>query len=102
MKKPIYLDSKQPIEKRVNNLLSLMTIDEKIDQMRVIGCNQIDSLLEKAEKGENVDISCTFSYHEFDVEKYNKLQKHTRRETSTIAWHKLFCGRQWSWQDQYP
>ncbi len=81
MKKPIYLDSKQPIEKRVNNLLSLMTIDEKIDQMRVIGCNQIDSLLEKAEKGENVDISCTFSYHEFDVEKYNKLQKHQVENT---------------------
>ena len=33
MKKPLYLDAKQPIEKRVNDLISRMTIDEKINQM---------------------------------------------------------------------
>lgn len=81
MKKQIYLDSKQPLEKRVNNLLSLMTIDEKLDQMFTTGCNEIDSLLDKAEKGEKVDISATFCYFDFDVEKYNKLQKHQVENT---------------------
>lgn len=32
-KKPLYLDSSQPLQKRVENLMSLMTLEEKIAQM---------------------------------------------------------------------
>jgi beta-glucosidase len=32
---PIYLDSKQPIEKRVDDLLSRMTLKEKIGQLNM-------------------------------------------------------------------
>ena len=32
-KKTIYLDPSQPIQKRVENLMSLMTLEEKIAQM---------------------------------------------------------------------
>lgn len=71
-----YLNPKLDIETRVEDLLSRMTIDEKIDQMYTTGVNVISELCEKIDSGEKVDISCTFVYHEFDVEEYNKLQKH--------------------------
>ncbi len=71
-----YLDSSLDIETRVQDLLSRMTVDEKIDQMYTTGVNEISNLLESAKKGEKVDISATFVYHDFDVEEYNQLQKH--------------------------
>lgn len=74
-KKAIYLDSKQPIEKRVNDLLKRMTIDEKIDQMFTTGCNELEPILEKMQKGELQGISATFAYYGFNPETYNRLQR---------------------------
>ncbi len=75
MKKEIYLDAKQPIEKRVNDLLRRMTIEEKFDQMFVSGCNKLESLWQSAQKGELRNVSCAFVYHGFDPETYNRLQQ---------------------------
>ena len=76
MKKPLYLDAKQPIEKRVNNLLSRMTIDEKINQMYCWGYNQVENLVKRIENGEVLDVSCSFVYKDFDIEAFNKLQQY--------------------------
>ena len=76
MKKALYLDATKPIEKRVNDLLARMTIDEKINQMYSWGYNQVENLVKRIENGEELDISCTFVYKDFDVEAFNKLQKY--------------------------
>ncbi len=76
MKKALYLDAKQPIEKRVDDLLSRMTVDEKINQMYSWGYNQVENLVKRIENGENLDVSCTFVYKDFDVEAFNKLQQY--------------------------
>ena len=68
-KKVIYLDPKQPIEKRVNDLLKRMTIDEKIDQMFTTGCNELEPILEKVQKGELQGISASFVYYGFNTYK---------------------------------
>ncbi len=81
MKKPIYKDASKDIELRVNDLLKRMTVDEKLDQMVLTGMNCIDKLLKKVEDGEKVDISSTFVYGAFDVNDYNKLQKHQIENT---------------------
>ena len=38
---PLYLDDNQPIEKRIENALSLMTLDEKIGQLNLPGAGDI-------------------------------------------------------------
>lgn len=76
MAKALYLDPKQPIEKRVRDLLSRMTVDEKINQMYSWGYNQVENLVKRIENGEKLDVSCTFVYKDFDVEAFNKLQKY--------------------------
>lgn len=76
-----YLDPSVDIEERVNDLLSRMTIDEKINQMYTVGVNEIDELLARAESGEPIDISCTFAYFGFNVENFNRLQKHQVENT---------------------
>ena len=75
-KKPIYLDPTKDIEARVNDLISRMTVDEKINQMYNWGYNQIENLVKRIENGENLDVSCTFVYKNFDVNAFNKLQKY--------------------------
>ena len=75
-KKPIYLDPTKDIEARVNDLLRRMTVDEKINQMYNWGYNQIENLVKRIENGENLDVSCTFVYKNFDVNAFNKLQKY--------------------------
>ena len=57
MKKPLYLDATQPIEKRVDDLLSRMTVDEKINQMYSWGYNQVENLVKRIENGETLDVS---------------------------------------------
>jgi len=79
--KPKYLNPSCDIETRVNDLLSRMTIDEKIDQMSTTGCNCLEELLEKVNKGETVNISKTFVYVDFNVETYNALQRHQVEKT---------------------
>lgn len=79
--KPVYLDVKRPIEKRVNDLLKRMTIDEKIDQMFTTGCNELEPIWEKIQKGEMQSISATFVYHGFNPETYNRLQRHQVENT---------------------
>lgn len=69
-----YKNGKLPIETRVNDLLKRMTIDEKIDQMFTIGCNQLGELIEKMEKGEISTISATYQVAGFSVDDYNRLQ----------------------------
>lgn len=80
-KKVIYLDPKQPIEKRVNDLLKRMTIDEKIDQMFTTGCNELEPILEKVKNGELDGISASFVYYGFNIETYNTLQRHQVENT---------------------
>lgn len=81
MKQPLYLDAKQPIEKRVNDLLSRMTVDEKINQMYSWGYNQVENLVRRIENGEALDVSCTFVYKDFDVAAFNTLQKYQIEKT---------------------
>lgn len=76
-----YLDKNLPIEERVNDLLSKMTVDEKINQMFTTGMNEVNELLARTEKGEKLDISCTFVYFGFDVEAFNKLQRYQVENT---------------------
>ena len=76
MKRPVYLDATKDIETRVNDLLRRMTVDEKINQMYTTGCNELEQLLEKFEKGEKPDISATFAYFGYNVETYNRLQRY--------------------------
>ena len=80
-KKAIYLNPKQPIEKRVNDLLKRMTIDEKIDQMFTTGCNELEPILEKVQKGELQGISASFVYYGFNPETYNALQRYQVENT---------------------
>lgn len=70
-----YLDPKADIEERVRDLLSRMTIDEKVNQTYTVGVNQTEELLNRFKSGEKLDISCTFAYFGFDPEKFNELQK---------------------------
>jgi len=81
MKKALYLNAKQPIEKRVNDLLSRMTVDEKINQMYCWGYNQVENLVKRIENGEELDVSCSFVYKDFDVEAFNKLQRYQIEKT---------------------
>lgn len=75
--KEIYLDKTKSIQKRVENLLRLMTIDEKIDQMFTVGCESLEELLARVEKGEVKNISATFVFDQnYDVATYNKLQEY--------------------------
>ena len=76
MKKAVYLDPKQPIEKRVDDLLARMTVDEKINQMYSWGYNQVENLVKRIENGEKLDVSCSFVYKDFDVSAFNKLQRY--------------------------
>ena len=74
--KEIYLDPARDIEERVEDLLKRMTLDEKINQMYTTGCNELEPLLEKAKKGEKIDISASFVYFGFNAETYNELQRY--------------------------
>lgn len=76
MKRPIYLDATKDIETRVNDLLSRMTVDEKLNQMYTTGCNELEPLLERCKKGEKLDISATFVYFGYDANTYNELQRY--------------------------
>ncbi len=76
MKKAVYLDPKQPIEKRIDDLLARMTVDEKINQMYSWGYNQVENLVKRIENGEKLDVSCSFVYKDFDVSAFNKLQRY--------------------------
>lgn len=69
-----YKNGKLDIETRVNDLIKRMTIDEKIDQMFTIGCNQLGELIEKMENGEIRNISATYQVAGFSVDDYNRLQ----------------------------
>lgn len=73
--KEIYLDPTRDIEERVEDLLKRMTIDEKINQTYTTGCNDLETLLERARKGEKLDISASFVYFGFNPETYNELQR---------------------------
>ena len=74
--KEIYLDPTRDIEERVEDLLKRMTVDEKINQMIETGINELEPLLEKAKKGEKIDIGASFVYYGFNVETYNELQRY--------------------------
>ena len=74
--KLIYLDPTRGIEERVEDLLKRMTLDEKINQMYTTGCNELEPLLERAKKGEKLDISASFVYFGYNPETYNELQRY--------------------------
>lgn len=76
MKKAIYLDPSKDIESRVEDLLKRMTVDEKLNQMFTTGCNELEPLLERAKKGEKLDISASFVYFGYNPETYNELQRY--------------------------
>lgn len=75
-KKLPYLDPNLGIEERVSDLLKRMTLKEKLDQLYSTGVDKLPELLERAEKGEKVDISASFVYQEFDPEVYDRLQEY--------------------------
>ena len=76
MKKPIYLDPTKDIEARVNDLLRRMTVDEKINQMSTTGCNELEQILARFQKGEDLDVGTTFVYFGFDPETFNEVQRY--------------------------
>lgn len=80
-KQPIYTDAKQPIERRVDDLLKRMTIDEKWAQMSTDGYTRLEDFLEKAKNGQQKEIGCIFIYHGFNPEIYNAVQKYQVKKT---------------------
>lgn len=69
-----YKNEKLDIETRVKDLLKRMTVDEKIDQMFTVGCNQLGEIIEKMESGELGSISATYQVAGFSAKDYNRLQ----------------------------
>lgn len=87
----IYQDKNAPIEERVKSLLAEMTVEEKLNQIVLRGCNDFDRLLEQIECGEQVSIPSTYYTYRVDPEKFNKIQKYVL-ERSRLGIPCLFAG----------
>ena len=71
-----YKDSKLPIPERVEDLLSRMTLEEKLEQMHCFGCVYTpEQELDFIAKGENKVHSEFYSYLAVSVEQLNNIQK---------------------------
>ena len=80
-----YKDSKLPIPERVEDLLSRMTLEEKLEQMHCFGCVYTpEQELDFIAKGENKVHSEFYSYLAVSVEQLNKIQKLYPQEISLI------------------
>ncbi|MBQ7368334.1 MAG: glycoside hydrolase family 3 C-terminal domain-containing protein [Clostridia bacterium] len=79
---PKYKDSNLPIEARVADLLSRMTIKEKLQQLHCPGSSVPFSVhYENIQKGENTLDSAIYCFRAFDLPLINRLQEYCLNET---------------------
>lgn len=77
-----YLDKNLPIKKRVDDLISKMTLDEKLEQMHCYGCvYTMEEQEEFMKKGINMIHSEYYSFKGFDFSFNNRLQKFMKEKT---------------------
>lgn len=77
-----YRNKNLPIEDRVEDLLSKMTLDEKLKQMHCFGCIYTpDETLEFLKKGENVIDSEFYSFKGISIQTVNTIQRFARENT---------------------
>jgi len=97
--KPVYKDPNQPIEKRVQDLLSRMTLEEKIAQMSEVGCDDMiqDNLVKSALISEKVLQKGVGTIHGFTLssKEYAKISNRIQKdllEKSRLGIPALFIG----------
>ncbi|MCQ3035652.1 MAG: glycoside hydrolase family 3 C-terminal domain-containing protein [Bacilli bacterium] len=77
-----YKDAKCSIPERVEDLLSRMTLDEKLEQMHCFGCVYTpEEELEFIKKGENKIHSEFYTFVSFTIAQLNRIQKFAVEET---------------------
>jgi beta-glucosidase len=82
MKTPKYKNPAIPIEERVNDLISRMTLDEKLQQLHCTGSlGTFDEYYEEMLKGEARMDSAIYTYRNFDPAQINAMQKYCLEET---------------------
>ncbi|MCQ2796722.1 MAG: glycoside hydrolase family 3 C-terminal domain-containing protein, partial [Bacilli bacterium] len=77
-----YKNPKLPIEVRVKDLLSRMTLDEKLEQMHCYGCiYSPEQTMEFIKKGENKIHSEFYTYLGFKIKHFNNIQRFLKEKT---------------------
>ena len=97
--KPLYKDPNQPVEIRVQDLLSRMTLEEKIAQMSEVGCDNMiqDNLVKSALISEKVLQNGVGAIHGFTLSsmEYAKISNRIQQEllnNSRLGIPALFIG----------
>ena len=75
-KTPLYKDKTKSPRERANDLLSRLTLEEKINQMVVAGMNEIDEYADRLDAGEKFMHTGIHSFLGHTVEAYNRMQSH--------------------------
>ena len=76
-----YKNSAFTAEERADDLLSKMTLCEKISQMVVCGTDSIDEYYADIERGGKPDFFGTFVLRDFDPVRFNRIQRYFTEET---------------------
>ena len=76
-----YRDSSLPIKERVTDLLSRMTIDEKLEQLCCPGNILFDKHYQNIQEGKNSMKGSIYTFRSFDVAHVNRLQEFCMKNT---------------------
>ena len=71
-----YKDASLSCEERAEDLLSRMTVREKVAQMVLCGTNDVERFCEAVERGERPEFFGTFVLREYDPMRFNELQRY--------------------------
>mgnify|MGYP003310143176 FL=1 len=77
-----YKNKNIPIEERVEDLLSKMSFEEKLQQMHCFGCvHTVDETIESARKGEDVIDTEFYCFKSITAKQVNEIQRFKREKT---------------------
>lgn len=82
--------TRREVKKKVDDLISKMTVDEKIDQMVLVGCNATEEIANRIKNGEDLYISTTYNAEKININEVYTIQENQLNKEIPIP--VLFAG----------